>query len=137
MSYAIAKFVYGLNFKNGATPFSNHHAVIEALYEADALQSAYSGNGETPMYIGVDIYKFDECSDQSFAIGKVPFINEPTSEHIAQYIAKRDTLIEIVEDLKLDADDDDGDTPSVQQYDAFIDMLRGNDPYFFISWSSS
>ena len=73
MTYAIGYFIYGINIGRvliGDTQASP--SVVQALntlYEEEysSLDSAYSGNGDEPVWIGEEITKISEYDDLQFA----------------------------------------------------------------------
>lgn len=63
MSYAIGYFIYGINMRNAPSRLEDE---IQDLIGVELLETRYSGSGDEPCFIGVEVDQLDECSDLSW-----------------------------------------------------------------------
>lgn len=131
MSYAIGEVIFGLNLNDDE--FSEISNVISALEEMDMVSSAYSGNGEPPRWLGLQLSQVDECNNVRL---DADFLAEiaVTPEREAEYQAKLDELLQDIEDNREEVL---GDDITETQLDEAIKYLKTAKPAVWIVWGSS
>lgn len=120
MSYAIGHIVYGIDLTQsyGLDEWEEYRDAISDLRDADALQGAYSGSGDSPLWLGVTLGEIDECNNVTFA--DVQRMAEVTDKALADYKALLDETLTWT------------DLP-----DGFLEKLRTTEPQVWILWGSS
>lgn len=121
MSYAIGYIVYGVSLNNAPESCRED---IQYIQECDLAKSAYSGNGESPLWIGSEKGSIDECCDIEF------------SELLAYQVTEEDKKIfEEDKEKLLSIEIEEGDDFEFSH--DFIDWLKSQQPSLFITWGSS
>jgi hypothetical protein len=90
MSYAIGMLVYGINLQAGDYGRNDAlkavRAEIDELTDAEVISTAYSGNGEEPVYFGVALGSMSEGNEMSGV--EIVTMCTPTPTHFDEYQAK-------------------------------------------------
>jgi len=61
MTYAIANVIYGIDLTN--FPWDQTDLDENEVEVFDELSHSYSGNGDPPIWLGPEIWSFDECNN--------------------------------------------------------------------------
>jgi len=118
VSYAIAYICLGVNLTDDGSrePFWNalpEEICLSDLEDDGLLEGRYSGSGECPRFVGVELASFDECTDNIQVIRDA--VNAvPTRE---QWAAARDKIAALPKELR--------------------GLLPSWDPEVFIVWGTS
>lgn len=127
MTYAIGQFIFGLNLKdyNNFDISEDLKIAIDDLYQADILESSYSGSGDQPLFLGIEITDIDECNDigwDKLAELKEKFkaAMEPDSSQNKEYQTKLQVIL------------DNSDTP-----DEAKEWFKAQKPEVFLTWGTS
>lgn len=123
MTYAIGSIVYGLdlNPEEQGSPFARLGGLIHDLASEDEMiQTSYSGNGDSPYWIGADLGCIDETDKSVSGVRLVP-----TDEDKAAFEEARKALLD-----HLSASDEAG----AKELAA---LVAAQAPEVFIAWGSS
>ncbi len=101
MSYAIANVIYGIDLSEFPWNETNLNPEDYDFEDADSLglESAYSASDLTPMWLGPEIWKFNEC--ENFTLAEMNKKCEVTPKHIQQWKTALNRVIpEVLEAIK-------------------------------------
>lgn len=125
MSYAVGFIVYGVSLNKAPDSCSED---INFIQECDLAASRYSGNGESPLFVGTEMGAIDECDDIDFSY----LLSFQITEEVKKcFDEDKKNLLKELDDMS----SEEGSDYSVSQ--EFKDWLNGVEPTLFITWGSS
>lgn len=133
--YSIGNFIFGINLCDDKVP-TKHQGVVSELYDMDLIESHYSGNGEAPMFMGVDVTSIDEASDMTWA--EIGELKDKLKAAMAEGSPQQLNFTKKLDALKKEIDDgiDEADFEP-EDYKNFMDWLEAQKPEVFLTWSTS
>jgi hypothetical protein len=129
MSYAIGNIGYGFLLPYNILEAINNTTLIEVIENAEGVHKYYSANGLTPIFIGVEVGKLDECND-------VDIVNDILHKFTLSTFAYNSNANRIKQRV-IDFVKDDIEYETNAVFKEFVNVLEKCEPRKIIIWSNS